>query len=48
MTADLAADAKEWAAHFAQDVFHNHCRRDYNHNHSNYNRHKYDGYNCQG
>ena len=28
--ADLAADAKQWAAHYGQDVFNNHCT---NHNH---------------
>ena len=28
--ADIAADAKQWATHFAQDVFNNHCT---NHEH---------------
>ena len=28
--ADIAADAKQWAAQFAQDVFNDHCT---NHNH---------------
>ena len=28
--ADIASDAKQWAAHYAQDVFNNHCT---NHNH---------------
>ena len=28
--ADIASDAKQWAAHYAEDVFNNHCT---NHNH---------------